>query len=73
MREKRMLGFCPQRGLIVTAMYRKFQPKLMLFSEIKRVLKNSTYSENSVSFLRIRHLRKKASILAETFGTLQLL
>jgi hypothetical protein len=33
----------------------------------------STYSEKSVSFLKISYLRKKASILAEALGTLQLL
>ncbi len=44
-------------------------PKLIVSSRNK----GSTYFEKRVSFLRIYYLKKKASNLAETFGTLYLL
>jgi hypothetical protein len=35
-----------------------------------QILQKSTYSQKSVSFFRIRYLRKEASILAETSDAL---
>jgi len=43
-------------------------PKIVEITDSQK----STYSEKSVSFLKISYLRKKASILAEAFGPLQL-
>jgi hypothetical protein len=68
--KNRIGEFRPRRELIVTTMCRKFQPKLMLSSLDNGSSKKLTIFSEYVEFVRIRYLRKKASILAETLGTL---
>ncbi len=48
----------------------KVSAKIDAFFLRRRISKKSAYSDKRVSFLRIRYLTKKASILAETFCTL---